>query len=470
MGVATALDVVAALRQEWPRVALGIVCVALGLSALAVALPPWRARDPVLPWFGVFCVLYGARVLGQTEWLRLVWGLEPSVRAHVDSVLLALAPIPAAGFFEHLLGRGPHVLVRRAWQLLLAQGILAVTADAASATPYAAVQVTGWSVAVAAGLAAVALRRAWAALPAELRAPAVVFVAFAALAAAGLVSGALVPQRQQSTAAVFAALVGCLIWLVTRRVLTNERRLAAIESELNAARRIQAALLPRELPRLPGLELAVAYRPMTAVGGDLYAFLSFDDRRLGVLVADVSGHGVGAALIASLVKANAAAQAAHASSAGAFLGGLNEALRGSLDGPFVTAVYLFLDLAARRVTVASAGHPPLLLCRRGSAVRDLGESGLPLGLFGATQYPETQFGIEPDDRLLLYTDGVVEAEGGSGEPYGVTRLGRFLDEHRGLAAEPLLADLLVELGEWTGRPRAGFADDVTLLVMDLRVD
>jgi len=461
------IDLVAALRQEWPRVALGIVFVSLGLGALAVTLPRWRARDPVLPWFGAFGLLYGARVLVQTEWLRLVADLEPGVRAHVDSALLALAPLPAAGFFEHLLGRGPHTLVRAAWPFLLGQAVLALGAAVVTAEPYTAVRVTGWCVAVATGLSVAALRRAWATLPVELRTLAVVFVTFAALAAAGLVSGALVPQRQQSTAAVFAALVVCLGWLVTRRVLTNERRLAAIESELDAARRIQSALLPRQLPRLAGLELAVAYRPMTAVAGDLYAFLPVDEWRLGVLVADVSGHGVGAALIASLVKASAAAQAAHAARAAAVLGGLNEALRDSLDGSFVTAVYLYLDLQAGRVTVANAGHPPLLLGRPGSAMREVGESGLPLGLFGSTHYPETQLGIEAGDRLVVYTDGVVEAERPSGESFGTPRLGRFVDAHRDLAPEPLLASLLADLGEWTGRPLAGFADDLTLVVLDV---
>lgn len=462
------VDVAAGLRQEWPRVALGIVFVCVGVGALLVTLPRWRARDPLLPWFGAFGVVYGSRLLVQTEWFQLVSGLDPGVRAHVDSLLLALVPVPAAGFFAQLLGRGLHALPQGVWPLLLGQAALAVVAQAVTGVRYAAVQVTGWSVAVAAGLGAAALRRVWTALPAELRTLAVVFVTYAALGAAGLISGALVPRRQQSTAAVFAALVVSLAWLVTRRVLTNERRLATIENELDAARRIQSALLPRELPRLAGLELAVAYRPMTAVAGDLYAFLPVDDRRLGVLVADVSGHGVGAALIASLVKANVAAQAAHAASASAVLTGLNESLRESLDGSFVTAVYAFVDLEASGVTLASAGHPPLLLCRRGSAVRELSENGLPLGLFAAGQYTETHFGVEPGDRLLLYTDGVVEAESGSGEPYGAVRLSCFLEEHRGLAPAAFLAGLLAELGEWIGRPRAGFADDVTLLVLDLR--
>ena len=154
-----------------------------------VTLPRWRARDPLLPWFGAFERRLRLPLLVQTEWLQLVSGLDPGVRAHVDSLLLALVPVPAAGFFAQLLGRGLHALPQGVWPLLLGQAALAVVAQAVTGVRYAAVQVTGWSVAVAAGLGAAALRRVWTALPAELRTLAVVFVTYAALGAAGLISG-----------------------------------------------------------------------------------------------------------------------------------------------------------------------------------------------------------------------------------------------------------------------------------------
>lgn len=455
-----------ALREEWPRVALGIVFLSLGLGALGLTLSRLRARDPILAWFGAFCTLYGARVLGQTEWLLLVSGIEPGQRARVDSLLLALAPLPAVMLFERLLDGGPLPLVRRAAALLLGQAALVALSDGLSGRPYTAVRVSGACVAVAAALAAVSLRRRWAELAAEQRAAACVFVAFAMLAAAGLASGALVPQRQQSSALVFAALVACLAWLVAGHVLASERRLAAVDSELAAARRIQAALLPRSVPRLAGVELAVAYRPMAAVAGDLYSFLPIDERRLGVLVADVSGHGVGAALIASLVKAGADAQTACAADPAALLSRLNESLRGSLDGSFVTCIYVLLDLEARRITLANAGHPRALRCHGASSALEVGDGGLPLGLFAEARYTDTSSAIAPGERVLLYTDGVIEAESRSGEPYGVGRLGRFLQAHSELALEAVLERLLGELASWTGQP--GFADDLTLVLLELR--
>src|ERR1019366_9350971 len=118
----------------------------------------------------------------------------------------------------------------------------------------------------------------------------------------------------------FLVLIGGLAYTAAQRAISREQRLAAVESELATARRIQTSILPRALPTLPGLRLAASYRPMTAVAGGFYDFLPLDQGRVTVLVADVSGHGVPAALIASMLKVAFALQAAQATDPAAHRG------------------------------------------------------------------------------------------------------------------------------------------------------
>src|SRR5260370_23974341 len=139
---------------------------------------------------------------------------------------------------------------------------------------------------------------------------------------------------------------------------------------MEAARRIQSAILPRRVPQVDGLDIAVSYLPMTSVAGDFYDFLIVDEHRLGILVADVAGHGVPAALIASMVKVAITAQAAHAHDPGLVLSGLNQVLCSQMSGQFVTAAYVFVDSSARVARYAAAGHPPLLLCRNAAGTID----------------------------------------------------------------------------------------------------
>src|ERR1700758_17439 len=159
-------------------------------------------------------------------------------------------------------------------------------------------------------------------------------------------------------------------------------QLLTIQKELETARQIQMSILPSEIPKIEGLDIAARYIPMTAVAGDFYDFIVVDEKHIGILVADVSGHGIPAALIASMLKVALSAQVAHAADPAQVLSGLNQALCGKFEHHYITAAYLFVDMQKRMLTYAGAGHPPLLLWG-GSAegVRDVDENGLFLGKF-----------------------------------------------------------------------------------------
>src|SRR5947209_10676527 len=148
---------------------------------------------------------------------------------------------------------------------------------------------------------------------------------------------------------------------------------------------------------------------MTAVAGDFYDFIVVDEKHLGIFVADVSGHGMPAALIASMLKIALAAEVPHAANPARVLSGLNRVLCGKFQHHYVTAAYMYVDMAQRTITYAGAGHPPSLMWGRSSGqVRDVLENGLFLGKFEMATYSSITSPLAPGDWILLYTDGIPE--------------------------------------------------------------
>jgi len=246
------------------------------------------------------------------------------------------------------------------------------------------------------------------------------------------------------------------------------RQLIAINSELEMARKIQLAILPHATPKITGLEIAARFVPMGSVAGDFYDFILIDEKHVGILIADASGHGLPAALIASMLQMALAAQLAHASKPGHVLAGLNQALCGKFTTHFVTAAYIFLDLELRTMRYAGAGHPPILLWRTSTRnTAEIEENGMVLGLFPDASYGETEMAMEPGDRVVLYTDGILEASNPSEELYGADRFKRFLEVNSSLEADDFSDALLDELSRWSGQSRGqGQKDDITFLAIN----
>jgi serine phosphatase RsbU (regulator of sigma subunit) len=237
----------------------------------------------------------------------------------------------------------------------------------------------------------------------------------------------------------------------------GERARVALEGELATARDIQRSILPTSMPEVQGLRFTARYAPASTVAGDLYDFLIVDDRRVGVLVADVAGHGIPAALIASMVKVVVSSHAELADDPGALLGELNAALRRDVRRNFVTATYLWLDMNERRVSVSNAGHPAPLLFR-GNEVQELGPTGVLLGRFAAA-YESHSPPLLGGDRIAAYTDGVVESRNARGEDFGESRLREIL--RSGGSAD----DVIAAVERWRGANADH--DDLTIVVIDV---
>jgi phosphoserine phosphatase RsbU/P len=243
------------------------------------------------------------------------------------------------------------------------------------------------------------------------------------------------------------------------------RQLKAIKEELETARRIQLSILPREIPKIEGLEVAARYIPMTAVAGDFYDFIQVDDKRLGILVSDVSGHGMPAALIASMLKIALAGQSAHALDPALVLSGLNQALCGKFRGHYVTAAYALVDMEKRIIRYGAAGHPPSFVRNRSaSSTREVEENGLFLGSFPKAAYSSVEVPFAPGDWGVLYTDGIPETTDISDEQFGKERFKQFLDTHQDLDTDQFVDGLLDELSRWSSRASGREPeDDVTIV-------
>ena len=258
----------------------------------------------------------------------------------------------------------------------------------------------------------------------------------------------------------FAMLLLGFGYSALQMVLKNEHRLLAIESELEIARQIQSSILPTTVPTLRSLQIAVTYQPMASVAGDFYEFLPVDSEHAGFLIADVCGHGVPAALIASMLKVAAQSVASSASDPAEFLAALNRILAAPLRGQLVSAAYLWIDLHARHALYSAAGHPPLLRWHNAQLDR-IESNGILFGVLPDAAYPAQQIPLCSGDRLLLYTDGITEPENAAGEAFGDHQLEALLRQPH--TSTDLASRIVAELRNWQPIQQ----DDMTLLVIDV---
>lgn len=235
---------------------------------------------------------------------------------------------------------------------------------------------------------------------------------------------------------------------------------------LRAAGRLQEKLLlPHAPPARPGLDWAVHFAPLAHLGGDYYDFATPDPDRVGVLIADASGHSIPAAIVAVMTRVAFAEMSLATASPGAVLTAINRRLSGLTEERFVSAFYAVLDPTTRVLRYASAGHPYPLLVRPGAAVRPLVAQGFLLGIMPDEVYGERDVRLETGDRVVFYTDGLVEARNEIGEMYGTDRLTDCLQTHVGETAGGLLARVLdCQRGFCGSQP---LSDDVTAVVMAL---
>lgn len=242
-----------------------------------------------------------------------------------------------------------------------------------------------------------------------------------------------------------------------------QQRVAQIEvqeQDLQRAREIQQALLPKQVPQIPGFNVAGLWQPARLVGGDYYDVLPLGDNKLGICIADVVGKGVSAALLMANVQAAVRAFAPGDQNPATLCSRLNRVLCDNIaEGKFVTFFYGVLDGSRNRLEFCNAGHlAPLLL--DASRVRTLEKGGTVLGIFPEARYEAAAIEFNPHDCLVLFTDGVTEAMSTSGEEFGEDRVASVARKSAMHSAAALNAHLLETVSTFCS---GQFQDDATLL-------
>lgn len=434
---------------------LGSAIITTGLLAAAFALLR-RRFDALLLWFALFAILYGVRLEMNYQ---LLWalGLRPMVLQRVVIAIDFLIPIPGFFFLRelNLLGRVGRVLAAIVWPVALSLAV--ATLFVGPQTSLRAVNNT------------------------------FIIVVFAVLFIALVRIGPGSPDITLIRGGLFLFIVGVLYDNITgifghyynvepfgfiillvllgivagRRTLVNEQELRVIRKELEIAQRIQSSILPLSFPTSKSFHVVARYYPMSAVAGDFYDFILGSDHEAGLFIADVSGHGVPAALIASMVKLAATTHRADAANPSCLLHGMNAILCGNTHSQFVTAAYVYLNAATQELRYSAAAHPPMLLLRNGEIV-EICENGLMLAAFSFATYTTVSHPIRSGDRIVLYTDGLLEAADIRQEEFGSQRLHSLVRKTANLPQAEAADYIISSIQHWS----AAQNDDLTLLLCD----
>lgn len=450
----------------------GSVFLFIGLAACAFAVVRNRDGARFFAWLGIWSILRATRLL--TESPAVVAVLPPWLQACVPVVwtvaVYLVLPVAVLTWLELSVGRVRlflQAVILIAWLIgIAAIGLFALTGSRNELLHYGDDLLAALALLVL--IIVVSVRRL-AARFLVLPSRAVVVVGTLVFGLEELYSNLArvfhYPFHEITGSVAFAVLLFSFGYVGIQIALASEHRLLSIENELAIAREIQASILPGSNPELKNLRVAAAYHPMTAVAGDFYEFISIDPNRIGFLVADVTGHGVPAALIASMIKVAMQSVIPRAHDPSDVLRGLNGILCTQLRSQLVSAAYLWVDTEHRIARYSAAGHPPLLLWRDGKLER-VESNGLLLGVFPDSDYPCFDMPIQLGDRFVLYTDGVIEPEDASGNSFGNHRLEQVVRNNQSRPPSELLDQLLAEIRQW--QPvTATRHDDITLIVVDV---
>ena len=436
----TALVLGAAGTRSWRRAPEVVV---LGLGQLSVGAGQWAELEATRAW---------------APWSDMVG-------AHLYWINVYAVPVPMLLFNHLFMGRGCGGSFAWGWKSLLAWCVLASTYEIATGAPGGVEQANNaWALGtlalISVNIATGHMRTSdTGSLLQNASAVMVLATLHDVLAASGAIAGAGVRLIQFGLLVVLLAMVYALLV----RAKTNNEALATIKSELQTAQAIQRSLLPGAPTNVPPEATATRCMPTDAVGGDIYDFHEAGENRIGMLIADVTGHGVPAAMLASMVKAAASGESAHAADPGRVLAGMNRRLLRDAAGNLVSAVYTYADLETGRFAVACAGHPQPLIQRRDGSTSWVDAAGPLLGLIDDASYTTVEGRLAEGERILAYTDGVTEADNVEGEMFGNDGLRLAAQNERGTAAADTVDRIIGRVQAWCDGQK--LADDLTMAII-----
>ena len=457
------------LKIDFGDITAGLFVLSIGLITVVISLFRLRGRDFSLLNFGLFSSLYGIRWLVETPTMKTLVGV-PFTFPYFHGLLTYTLIIPLSAFLVDIFGHGLYNSMLWVFRSTIVYDIAAVVYDLIRPGPLTDVSINQtlvllWCLVWIVNILFIRKKR-----DIELHVlRAVVLITLAFIAIDNLVIRNAIPFGVHLEHPGFIVLFIGFGYVAVHHLFSNERKLHAIEEEIEIARRIQQSNLPANIRSPGGIDIAARYVPMSAVAGDFYDVQIKDESGVGILIADVSGHGVGAALIGSMLKIAFASQAEYISNPARVLMEINRILQGKLEQSFVTACSLFIDSKNRTISYASAGHPPPFLWRKSTMeMRRLSLGGTILGPFPDTMYENTILNIVLDDRLVLYTDGITEANNKTGELFGENRLESLIKESSFYSVDQAANFFIEHISQWSGRSRkTSFDDDLTFIIVDV---
>ena len=458
------------LRYDLAYYALGVIILTVAILSLFEALLS-RPRQRLVFLFGIVGLLYGTRLFFQIRSFGFILGASQLSVREVWAVLNYLIPIGGIYLWSFFVSARSRRWIYLAVAVHTVFAAIGIPHDLITRNPWQPPfpQINSALVIASSLLTAVLLVldivHRHIPLDTNLRSAGIGFIIFQL----GVLYDNLVPLHVVpdvwTEPIAFTAFLFAMGYAVRGRLEHERNRMVAIQAEMDQARRIQLSILPPGPPSSPHYQIAARYSPMTSVAGDLYDFLPLPDGRIGLFIADVSGHGLAAALVASMLKTALSLKAAEITRPSELLAELNRAFSGQTHGQYVTAAFAILDANTKSLTYSAAGHPPLLLSRSGSrALEEIEENGLPLGILPIAQYSDVTVPFAPGDRLAMYTDGIVESDNAREEEFGRDRLSAILQGKNGSAAE-LLHSAITAVEQWRG-PAREQSDDLTLLIAE----
>lgn len=450
-------DALHLFNQSQIFLCLGAAIVTVGVLAASFYMLRRQWKDPALLWFSIFAILYGVRLCihHQPMWQL---GVRHPLLNWITVGIGYLVPVPAFLFFHTLKLLNPigRMLMAIVSPVLVLLSLLALVIGPSHLLSNINSLVVTISLAIFA--VELAFNRTASKDTQLIHRGLTVFLLSALYE--NISDYVRIPYFNIEPFA-FLVLLVTLGVIAGRRTLSREQQLTIIEKELQIAQRIQRAILPHAFPPSPYFRVAACYQPMRAVAGDFYDYLQPTNSEAGLLIADVSGHGVPAALIASMVKVVAASLSPMAADPAKVLHRMNAELQGNVENQFVTAAYAYLNASTGELRYAAAAHPPLLLLRDG-VVTAIEENGLLLGAFDFATYTSRTIQLQTGDRVVLYTDGLLEGANAAGEEFGPERLAATLLNHRSMPPTECAEQTVAAVQQWS----ASQTDDLTVLVCD----
>lgn len=449
---------------------LGAVVCAAGVAAIALSIWMRRQKEWLLLSWGTFGVLWGAYLLARTPAFESEFAFSETFWAYLVAFLVYLLPIPVAGCLVGLFGKGKRGLFL--WLLRIAALFAAgaMIADLVQSSPGSAIP-AGRIFGVAFGLSMVAgVVRAGTKITGDVR----VFVAGFVVGGLSLVlesvaAGRFLPLDADETGIGVLVILLAVGYTSLRRFFLNLRDRVVGDSEMESVRQIQITLVPQELPQNQTLRVATRYVPANLIGGNFIDSAPSGDGTVSILLGDVAARGVGAAALASILRVAFASQVNREPDPARILTGMNRILGERTENRTASASCLVLQPGRRAMTYSNAGHPPLLVWRKGAdKFVEIGGNGVALGPVQDAKFANEHLPFDAGDRVILYTKGVTEALDPRGRMFGEKRFRYLLRADAKLGTEESAEAITQHLLTWTGASNHGILnDDMTLVIIDV---